>query len=147
MYDVYLNIGSFSSPSIGGGWVASSCIVEQASVVKQEESYPLVLRKSLNGTLVFLGDEYTALKTLSDAGNLFCGIKIEYDSTEQVNGDLELTGMFNTRLQKASLGFIINDKYTKIINNLDKEFTFPSGFTSYVVQSFTPSVRTRGQAV
>lgn len=150
MYTFQLDIGSLTTPTIGGGWLTVNPIFDTTALVKSRGDEDLQTRDNLSGTLQFRGDEYDALKTLSDAGELFCDIRVYYLSTIVIIGNLSLTGKYIIKNpgkltgKLTDLGFIQDDLYGKILSHKDAEYSI-FGFNYEVQQSFTSSLNIRGQ--
>jgi hypothetical protein len=78
-------------------------------------------RKNIEGELVFIGTDYTALKTRLDAGDTHLPFKVSKGLTILVSGTIELVGEWDTAAKVARLNFVQDDKYTKLLRNLDTE--------------------------
>jgi hypothetical protein len=122
MYSFELNIGSWATPTVGGGWVASSCFYDNAKLINQRDGESLRFIKKLTGQLKFYGTEYDALVTLS-ADYLQVPLRIKIDSTVIFTGNIQLFGKSNTLAKTADLSVADeNDLYTKIKANLNMKF-------------------------
>jgi len=141
MYKAQLNIGSVSSPTVGGGWVDVNCILDNASI-SRKKSKELFSRTELSGKLIFYGDEMAALKSLI-ASTSKVGLKIIHTDNDSVSTDV-YEGELNL-LGKYTIGFcelkaVTNDEYATILDKKGEKYNILNA-TPYVVCNCTTSER------
>lgn len=121
MYTIELDIGSWTTPVIGSGYISANPIRSDCQIKKEQEKGQLIVRKNMTGDLMFYGSEMLVLKSLFDAGNIYCGIKVYWDSEEAISGSLNLFGRYNTQQNLAWLQFTADDRYAKIKASMSME--------------------------
>jgi len=146
MFTFEVDIGSWTVPVKGGGYIAADPIFNKCKLSKSRAFENLRVRGDFSGNLIFSGSEYTALKTVRDTGETFISIKVYSDSVLQLAGDLSLQGKWNEQSYECELEIIQADLYNKILANLDKEYSMIS-YTDLVYHSFTSQLRYRYQAI
>jgi hypothetical protein len=136
MYDFHVYIGA--------AWVEVEPDHSNASAVYGRQPDDIRYRRNIEGELVFIGTDYTALKTRLDAGDTHLPFKVSKGLTILVSGTIELVGEWDTASSKARLNFVQDDKYTKLLRNLDYEYPIPNFGTGIKIQ-FNSSLRERWQ--
>ena len=95
MFTFEVDIGSWTVPVKGGGYIAANPVYNKCKLSKSRAFENLRVRGDFSGNLIFSGSEYTALKTVRDTGETFISIKVYSDSVLQLAGDLSLQGKWN----------------------------------------------------
>jgi hypothetical protein len=131
MYTFQIDIGSYSNPVIGGGYVVCHPILESAKLKKyRDENYRRVIRQKIEGQLKFFDDiqgikhtnyEYTALRTLYDNNELYVPIKVYYNDVLKLTGRLDLLGQWDLNKHLCGLNITTEDSYSEIFKYLDSE--------------------------
>ena len=131
MYTFQIDIGSFSNPVIGTGYVACHPISESVKFKKyRDEKYKRVVRNKVDGQLKFYGDpqglksgnlEYTVLKGLLDNNNLYIPIKVYYNTVLKLTGRLDLLGSWDLNKHICGLTIYTEDDYSELFKILDSE--------------------------
>jgi len=157
MYFFQLDIGSLTTPVIGGGWVDVQPIYNECTITKSKGRDDLQVRKNLSGSFEFKGDDYDALKTLADAGNLYCDLRCYWQHPDEImydlvlEGNLSLLGEYHIkkpyvlRGRTCKLEFVQDDLYGKILSHMDQETTIISE-PYEIIHDFSTSIEKKGQA-
>jgi len=148
MYTIELNIGSLATPTIGGGWLEVNPDMGDGKLILSRGLTDILERVKMGGSFKFISDEYTAIKTLKDAGNLDIDFRVKYNAVVQFTGKMPLYGEWSTDEKVVSLEVEPNDLIGIITANLSKEYLFRvQDFGTAVKHDFTSSVRNRYRAV
>ncbi|MDT8303087.1 MAG: hypothetical protein RQ760_16530 [Sedimentisphaerales bacterium] len=123
MYSFQLNIGSLTSPSVGGGWVDVSPIFGTASINKSVEDQQIFARVKLDGQIKFKGDDFQALNILR-LTYAKCDIRVRHTvpgslATTIFTGELNLWGDYEEN--KCSLKVEANDDYAELLTGKTKK--------------------------
>jgi len=122
MYSFYLDIGSWTSPVIGSGYILGHPMYSKCSLLKAKDGESLRYKSELKGNLEFKGSEAIVLKTLS-ATALYCGLKIVYNSADIWEGELQLIGKYNSQSDICELEAVESQTlYSKIKANLSMKW-------------------------
>ena len=119
MYSVELNIGSWSSPSVGGGWVAASPVINKTTISKELEGEQIFARIKMDGNLQFNYGEFTVLDTLRTSYAKI-DLRVRHTSnggttTTIFEGELDLEGGYKEN--NTTLSVSPNDEYTSLDTN------------------------------
>jgi len=139
-YILYIDIGSWSAPVIGSGFISSDANIEKSGsgLNKDREEGMIFERVTYSGGVIFKGDEYDVMKTLS-LTELKVGVKFYEGSTEIFEGIMNLTsGDFDDDSKVLTISIPESiDEYTEILKNLDKEVNAVSSAYTRTTLNFT----------
>jgi len=125
MYSFEIDIGDWGTPVAGSGYIECNPLFSKCAIRRSNEDSFLRVRDYVDGELMFLGSEYTALKTLFDSDIIVLGIKIYKDAFPApeliFTGELNLYGTWQTDQKSCSLKVETVDAYNKILAGLDLE--------------------------
>jgi len=146
MYTFELNIGSYATPSVGGGWIAATPEFNKCTFSRKRGLDNLQIRDTLEGSLIFNGTQASALYSLRFSNYLTVGIRLKISGVVKLTGKLDLAGKYDTKANKAELKFSNDDQYNKVLANLNKEksFTF-SGWADTITVEYTTTQDKQGQ--
>lgn len=122
MHVVELNIGSWTTPVVGGGWITANPLLDNVGLVKERSDRSLfILRKKLTAPLTFTSNEYVQLLALKTAGYQSVDIRISNNSVVKFEGLLMLYGDFDDNKKVCLLETIYTDAYNDLLKNGDIE--------------------------
>ncbi len=122
MHNVELNIGSWDTPVIGGGWIEANPNMTGINLIKYRSAQSLfILRKKLSENLIFSGNEYRQLLSLKEAGNKSVDIRISLSSVIKFEGLLMIYGEFDENKDICALEVIEESEYSILLKNGDVE--------------------------
>jgi hypothetical protein len=122
MYSFYLNIGSWTTPVIGSGYILAHPFYSKCQLVKAKDGESQRYKNELKGGLIFHDNEAIKLKSLS-ANALYCGLKVVYNSSDIWEGELQLIGKYNSQSDICELEAIESETlYSKIKANLSMKW-------------------------
>jgi len=130
MYTFEIDIGSWASPVVGGGYISCTPQFEECTLGRVKEKG--IFREKLNGNLIFTRDEYDALKLLS-ATEIQVHLKIYYKASLRIVAYLQLQGSYDVRMKQASLQVETDDQYVKLLDSMDTEFNIKTLDRSTIV--------------
>lgn len=117
MYDVKINT-STGVQSITG-YSLINC-----SLNRFYDSDSIRLRTKVDGGIIFYGSAYAELQKLRDAGKLQTELYIELNNVRIYSGQLQLQGIWKANENLCELSVLIDDEYTLLLKNIDREFAF-----------------------
>ena len=129
MYSFQLNIGSVSTPVIGGGWVTVEPFYNSASINKALEDLQIYARIKLEGQMGFKGSTFTALDSLR-VNNAKCDIRVLHTpngGTASVihTGEVDLWGEYKENV--CTLKVESDDEYTLLDTDKSKKYNDENG--------------------
>jgi hypothetical protein len=115
-YTFWIDIGSWSTPVTGGGFVQGNPIFNNTSLLVREEKKDIFARVTFEGSLNFEGDESATLKTLADT---YEQIDFQVRLNNQVihEGYLNLRKDYNVTRRNSDHDVSTNDQFTVLIDN------------------------------
>jgi hypothetical protein len=127
MYTLKLNIGSWTSPVLGNGYVLSEANATDVNLIKErDDEFEGVVRTKINGNFIFRNktvNEYGALYTLKSNNDIFIEAQILYDNDIRIEGIINIkTGEWDENKKTASLTFQSRDSYTAIYDKINDEY-------------------------
>lgn len=142
MYTIKLNIGSWSSPVLGDGYVLANPIKDNVVIArKRDDEFKQVTRTTINGEFIFYdnntNDEFTKLKQLLDSEDVFVECKIYFNNSERLSGIINLnTGTWDENKKRTSLLFQPSDEYTAIYQRKNEEFNIKDAGVNSVKMAY-----------
>jgi hypothetical protein len=129
MYTLKLNIGSWTAPVLGGGYILANPIMDGVTISKNRDSeFRQVVRTRIKGEFIFYNiprsnQEFDKLKSLHDSGNNFVDAKIYYNGSERLTGLINLnTGTWDENKGQCSILFNENDDYVSLFQEKATNF-------------------------
>ena len=119
---------------VGAGWVVYTPYENKLTWIKDHVTLA-ARRVKLEGSVVFKGSEYTALKAFKDAGNRYVPIKVEQDNSGWNNIFEGVTFLLVPWDENRSIiifnSFVNDNEYDNLLSNYDIKY----GFRSFILTS------------
>lgn len=128
MYTIKLNIGSWGTPVLGGGYVLANPILDGVTLSKKrDDEQRQIVRTKVNGGIQFYNNasnrEFDVLKSLNDAGKTFIDAKLYFNGSERLTGIINLnTGIWDENKKTQLLEFQSSDEYTNVLRGGDEKY-------------------------
>ena len=129
MYTIKLDIGSWSSPAVGGGYVLANPLMDGAVISKKRESdFNRISKITISGGFTFKDnsneiDEFTILSTIKNGGNIFINAKIYYNNNERLSGIINLeTGDWDENKNIATIKFQSQSEYSELLKKSNNKY-------------------------
>lgn len=122
-YKIYIDTGA--------GYVQFYPKLDECSLVRSKDKF-IFSQDKLTGKITFKGDEATTLRTLLNTSNLL-DAQIHNTAGQILECNISLLETYNALENTAELQTVVNDQYTKLINELSTSVPIPSGNTDALI--------------
>jgi len=132
-YTFELNISSFTTPVIGGGWAQATKFIADGGLVKSIDDGYIFARIKFNGNFKLYGSDNTGVKTLTDEQQ--CDIRVKY------KGDVVWQGYLSINVgqdEDSNFGdykvIESDDVYSELLKNESEDYNIISNIQEYDVR-------------
>ena len=129
MYTFRIDIGNWEIPIIGNGYIIAHPAFENGTIAREKEQDKIFDRTKVTGNIVFYGQEFDALKALSETTAIRVGIRVGFGPSyaTRLQGWLMLVGNYDTALKQATLKIEPDDRYSDILSGMDQKWATVAG--------------------